>query len=374
MSGAGADIDAAGVLRIPTDTALSEMVTVTARNSGGAVASGFMVTVEAAEGAGLWLAADRKGRKPKDAPAARAAPAAAGPGGWRVLPALDRAEYQAFVREGLLSGDNGQYMLGAAQSEAAPDRIYTCQDSGGVWVSLDHGNSWNNLKNRGLLARFTTGIAVDPLDCRRVFVLTQGGGMDAEKFIGLQRSLDGGLSWQRVIPNDVSPGRVTQSPINFAPTSKDPHLGYATRWYCIIQGHSRRKATGHPHALHLSDDGGATWRKVRELAAETYGSISHLVVSPTDPSVAYINSEQGFWRLEAADRAEGAITALSGAGGLPAGGVRDRIYLGPDGRTLIVGVAGHGIFASSDAGGRWAQIHADPELASCTSTPGIPSG
>ena len=97
VSGAGADIDAAGVLRIPTDAALSEMVTVTARNSGGAVSSGFMVTVEAAE-AELWLAADRKGRKPKDAPAARAAPAAAGPGGWRVLPALDRAEYRGLRR------------------------------------------------------------------------------------------------------------------------------------------------------------------------------------------------------------------------------------------------------------------------------------
>ena len=42
--------------------------------------------------------------------------------------------------------------------------------------------------------------------------------------------------------------------------------------------------------------------------------------------------------------------------------MRDRIYLGPDGRTLIVGVAGHGIFRSSDAGGRWALVHADPEL------------
>ena len=75
----------------PPTPPLSEEVTVTARNSGGAVSSGFMVTVEPAE-AELWLAADRKGRKPKEAPAARAAPAAAGPGGWSVLPVLGRAE------------------------------------------------------------------------------------------------------------------------------------------------------------------------------------------------------------------------------------------------------------------------------------------
>ena len=94
---------------------------------------------------------------------APARPAAAAPG-WSVLPVLPKADYEAFVNRGVLSGDAGQYMLGAGQSEADPDRIYTCQDSGGVWVSLDHGNSWNNLTNRGLYARTTTGIAVDPLE------------------------------------------------------------------------------------------------------------------------------------------------------------------------------------------------------------------
>ena len=163
-------------------------------------------------------------------PAPPAQPAA--PSGWKALPALDEAQYKAFMQDGRLSGDAGQYMLGAAQSESDPDRIYTCQDSGGVWVSLDHGNSWNNLKNRGLHARYTTGIAVDPIDSNRVFVLTQGGGHEAGKYIGLQRSLDGGLNWERVIPNTESPGRTTQSPLNFAPSSADAKRGYATRWYC----------------------------------------------------------------------------------------------------------------------------------------------
>ena len=113
---------------------------------------------------------------------------------------------------------------------------------------------------------------------------------------------------------------------------------------------------------------------MRALAAETYGSISHLVVSPTDPSVVYINSEQGFWRSRPRTGRTGAITALSGAGGLPAGGVRDRIYLGPDGRTLIVGVAGHGIFAAATPAGAGRRSMPTPNFSSCTSTPGIPSG
>ena len=49
VAGAGATIDAEGRVSIPTDTPLAELVTVTAMNSGGAAASAFMVTVEAAD-------------------------------------------------------------------------------------------------------------------------------------------------------------------------------------------------------------------------------------------------------------------------------------------------------------------------------------
>jgi hypothetical protein len=289
-----------------------------------------------------------------------AAPAAGT--GWSMLPMLGKAEVEAFVDEGVPSGDAGQYMLGAAQSESDPDRIYTCQDSGGVWVSLDHGNSWNNLRNRGLFTGYTTGIAVDPLDARRLFLLTQRGGTGAEDHIGLQRSLDGGLTWERVIPNDESPDRVVQGPINFAPTSKDAGLGYATRWYCIVQRQSTKNPGDRPHRFFLSDDGGASWRLVRELAPGVYGSISHLVVSPVDPEAAYVYSGNGLWRFEAASDPGGGVTRLSGANGLPEGGVRDRIHLGPDGRRLIVGVAGSGVWRSEDAGGSWTLVHADPEI------------
>lgn len=294
---------------------------------------------------------------------APARPAATAAPGWSVLPVLTKADYEAFVSRGVLSGDAGQYMLGAAQSEADPDRIYTCQDTGGVWVSLDHGNSWNNLMNRGLYTRTTTGIAVDPIDSRRLFLLTWAGvGTAGLDHIGLQRSLDGGLTWERVIPNDESPGRAIQGPVNFAPTSKDPKLGYATRWYCIVQRYSSQNPGGRPHRFYRSDDGGATWRLIRELAPRTYGSISHLVVSPTDPEAVYVNGDAGLWRFEAAGDPAGRVTPMSGANGLPEGAVRDRIHLGADGRTLIVGVTKQGVYRSLDAGGSWTLVHADPDL------------
>ena len=75
---------------------------------------------------------------------------------------------------------------------------------------------------------------------------------------------------------------------------------------------------GHsPHRFYRSDDGGATWRLVRELAPRTYGSISHLVVSPTDPETVYVNSDTGFWRFEAAGDPEGRVTPMSGRTACP---------------------------------------------------------
>ena len=89
----------------------------------------------------------------------------------------------------------------------------------------------------------------------------------------------------------------------------------------------------------MSDDGGATWTKIRELATDTYKSISHLVVSPVDPNVVYVCGGAGLWRFNAAHKAGGGITRMTGAGGLPAGGLEDRLHISADGRTMIAGAS-----------------------------------
>ena len=231
-------------------------------------------------------------------------------------------------------------------------------------MSLDHGNSWNNLANRGLYARTTTGIAVDPLDSRRVFVLTQaGGGTAVLDHIGLQRSLDGGLSWERVIPNDESPRRVIQSPINFAPTSKDPkprlrHPLVLHRPELFVEASRALDPTGST----ARTTAGATWRLVRELAPRTYGSISHLVVSPTDPEAVYVNSDTGFWRFEAAGDREGRDHADERFE-RPARGRRVRPHPPGRGRPDPDRRGGEaGIYRSPDAGKSWTLVHADPDI------------
>ena len=103
---------------------------------------------------------------------------------------------------------------------------------------------------------------------------------------------------------------------------------------------------------------------MRELAPRIYGSITHLVVSPVDPEAVYVYSGMGLWRFEAASEPEGKITRLSGANGLPEGGVKDRIHLGrgrpdPDRR----GGRRRGSTAATTPARAGRCVHADPEIA-----------
>jgi len=147
-----------------------------------------------------------------------------------------------------------------------PDVIYVGSGEGlrrpdlstgdGIYKSLDGGRTWKHLGLRD--GQQIGAIIVDPHDPNRVFagVLGHPYGPNAER--GVFRSLDGGLTWEKVLYKDENTGAID---LEFDPAN--PQTVYADMWA------SRRPPwtagnsySGPGSGLYKSTDGGSTWRQL----------------------------------------------------------------------------------------------------------------
>ncbi len=149
----------------------------------------------------------------------------------------------------------------------------------GVYKSVDGGQSWSNL---GLGESEHIGrIVVDPRDSNTVYVAAMGplwrGGGDR----GLYKTLDGGVTWERIlhISDDTGVAEVWLDP-------RHPDTVYATSYqrrrhvWTLING-------GPESAFHKSTDGGATWREIDSGLPDVDRGRMGLCISPVDPDVIY---------------------------------------------------------------------------------------
>ena len=363
VTGAGAEIDAAtGVVSIPTDIALSgETVTVTAGNSGGSAASSFMVTVEAAEAEvppALAVGAAR------DAPVAGLGP-------------YVRAPYHTAAQKAAGSApcDTEQVCIGFARAKSEPNRVYAGGDMHGVWVSLDSGRSWNTLRNRGLGTPSVYSLEVDPTDANKVIAVCGARYATNTAGAGIHRSLDGGLTWARVfVWAGFGEPRKTMKRLAYAPSTTAGGTD-AIRWYAVFDSAAQFSAgtnTAVP-GLITSADGGASWTRVGDLAAARFGTdIYGCRVHPTVPTRLFLWGAKGLVRIDDAHAGDTSASVLSGAGGLPAGDVRGDLYLSADGATMIVAVAGAGVYKSTNGGAAWSRLLNWPDATHCCVNEGFP--
>jgi photosystem II stability/assembly factor-like uncharacterized protein len=163
----------------------------------------------------------------------------------------------------------------------------------GVYRSNDGGATW---KNVGLPTSEHIGkIVVDPSDSNRVFVAAQGPLWRSGGDRGLYRTVDGGVTWKRVLEISEHTG---VSDVVMDP--RDPDVLYAAAYqrrrhvWTLIDG-------GPESTIYKSTDGGETWRKVESgLPGGDKGRIG-LAISPVDPDVLYAiveatAGEGGFYR------------------------------------------------------------------------------
>jgi photosystem II stability/assembly factor-like uncharacterized protein len=218
-----------------------------------------------------------------------------------------------------------------AVSPSNPDIVYVASGEGlqrpdlsvgdGIYKSTDAGATWTHLGLRD--GQQIPQIIVDPQNPDRVFAAVLGHPYGPNEERGIYRSLDGGLTFERVLYVDENTGG---SELAFDPSN--PAIVYAGLWESR-QGPWENAAWSGPHGgLFKSIDGGTNWRKLEPNAPALAGSST-----PTAPT--------------ASSAAADAVVQIN-LGIAPS--APRRIY------AVVAFARGTALFRSDDAGATWTRL------------------
>jgi hypothetical protein len=157
---------------------------------------------------------------------------------------------------------------------------------------------------------------------------------------GVFRTRDGGRSWQKVLYVDDVTGAIDlvmdrRSPRTLFAAMYEKHR---MPWQMILGGAGS--------AVHRSDDGGTTWRRVEGLPSGHIGRIG-LDINPRDPRILTVIIENLNPRTEAMPARVDACVASSGRRGGPPAAVRPNDPIGNE------------VYRSTDGGRTWRKTHGD---------------
>ena len=156
----------------------------------------------------------------------------------------------------------------------------------GVWKSTDGGDSWTHvgLEGTGRVGR----IIVHPRNPDIVYVATIGHAYAPSQQRGVFRTTDGGATWERVLFVDEHTGayEMVMDPHN-------PRKIVATTWDLELKTW-RRESGGPGSGIHVTMDGGDTWRRLegKGLPTRALGKIA-VCMSAGDSDRIYALIETG---------------------------------------------------------------------------------
>ncbi len=151
----------------------------------------------------------------------------------------------------------------------------------GIYKTTDTGKTWTHLGLRD--GQQVNGLAVDPRDSNHVFAAVMGHPYGPNAQRGLYRSLDGGVTWQKVLGKDENTGAAT---VVLDPNN--PDVVYASLWA------SRNPPWRLQSSLTLyqdggvfkSTDGGTTWRQLNNGLPKGVSRVG-IAVSKSDSNRVY---------------------------------------------------------------------------------------
>ena len=198
----------------------------------------------------------------------------------------------------------------------------------GVYRSVDAGRTWTlaGLEQTGRIPR----LVVHPADPDVAYACALGHAYGPQPERGVFRTTDGGATWERVlfVDEDTGCSDIAMDPSN-------PRVLFAGTWQLEI--HTWGRTSGGPGGgLHVSRDGGDTWRKLSGpgngigLPEKPVGKVA-VAVAPSNPRRIYALLETGdgipwegretedgqLWRSEDGGRTWSLITRNRNAMGRP---------------------------------------------------------
>ncbi len=202
---------------------------------------------------------------------------------------------------------------------------YVGAPSGGLWKSTDKGKNWTPLTDH-LPQIGVSGIAIDPNNSNIIYIVTGDDDARDTYSVGVMKSTDGGLTWNKTgleffSPND-SANEIIINP-------EDSNI----LWVATNQGFYR------------TEDAGVNWR--RKLG----GNIRDIKMRPNDPNIIYAVTSSEFYKSTNGGNSFSKIKS-----NLPDGSSRLAIGVTPANANIVYVLSANdsggfqGIYRSTDSG------------------------
>ena len=243
--------------------------------------------------------------------------------------------------------------------------FYMGATGGGVWKTTDAGNNWKNISD-GYFGGTIGAIAIAPSNESIVYVGEGENSMRgnvSEGLEGMWKSTDDGKTWKNI---GLKEGRHI---VRLIVHPKNPDIVWAA-----VTGHLF--GPNENRGVYKSMDGGATWKKVLYVNAQT--GASDLIIDPSNPDNLYAGTWELIrtpYSLESGGAGSGMYKSTDGGNtwvsiknnkGLPKGvwgivGVAvaksntDKLY-------ALIENANGGLYTSNDAGATWELASSDNNI------------